>query len=248
LPPPDYTALVFPTLPDRPYVIINMVSSVDGHVTTGRSEEGLGSPADQRLMRELRFHADVVLDGAETLRISGASPRLGDPALEQRRVASGRPLTPVIATLTSGGQVPLDRPFFTATDFQAVVYAGDDMPPHRRRALAATGREGVDVPADNPVPAMLDHMRTRLECSLLLCEGGPSINRLMFDAGVVDELFLTLGPVVVGGRNRLGAVGGREIFPREHMPRLRLLHAIPNDETDEVYLRYRTKRRERTKS
>jgi riboflavin biosynthesis pyrimidine reductase len=241
VPPPDYTALVFPTPSGRPYVIINMVSSVDGHVTTGRSEEGLGSPADQRLMRELRFHADVVLDGAETLRISGASPRLGDPALEQRRVASGRPLTPVIATLTAGGQLPLDRPFFTATDFQAVVYAGDDMPPHRRRALAATGREIVDVPADNPVPAMLEHMRTRLACSLLLCEGGPTLNRLLLEAGVVDEIFLTLGPILVGGGSGPGAVGGREIFPRERMPRLHLLHAIPNDDTDELYLRYRVK-------
>ena len=239
---PDYTALQFPRAAGRPYVILNIVTSLDGHVTTGRSEEGLGSEVDQRLMRELRLHADVVLDGAETLRISGASPRLGDPELEALRVARGKERLPVIATLTATGDLPLDRSFFTASDFRAVVYAGNDMPVHRRRILAATGRDVVDVPVDNPVPTMLAHMRDALECELLLCEGGPTTNRLMFDAGVVDELFLTLGPVVVGGRNRLGAIAGREHIPQGQMPRFELVHAHPNPETDEVYLRYRFRR------
>lgn len=239
---PDYTTLTFPPARDRPYVILNMVSSLDGHVTTGRSEEGLGSKADQRLMRELRVHADVVLDGAQTLRISGASPRLGDPALEELRVSRGKPRLPIIATVSASGNLPLDGIFFTGEDFTAVVYAADDMPAHRRRALAGTGREVVEVPVNDPVPAMLDHMHRELGCGLLLCEGGPGVNRLFFDAGVVDEFFLTVGPLVVGGQGRLGPVGGHEMFAPDRMPRFDLLHTIANDETSELYLRYRTRR------
>ena len=82
----DYTSLDFPAPPDdRPYVAINMVMSADGHTVVEGSERGLGSPTDQRLMRELRVHFDVVLNGAATFRASGTSARLNNPKLEQWR-------------------------------------------------------------------------------------------------------------------------------------------------------------------
>ena len=100
---PDYTSLEFPEGPaDRPYVIVNMVASVDGKATIEGTERGLGSPTDQRLMRELRVHADVVLNGASTLRASGTSSRLGDPVLDAVRAARGKPAPPVAAVLKIG--------------------------------------------------------------------------------------------------------------------------------------------------
>ena len=87
---PDYTTLELPPPPaDRPYVLMNMVSSVDGKVVIEGTEQGLGSKVDQRLMRELRVNADMVINGASTLRASGSSPRLGDEALEALRSAEG---------------------------------------------------------------------------------------------------------------------------------------------------------------
>ena len=89
---PDYTALSFPPPPaDRPTVILNMVSSADGRAVIEGTERGLGSPTDQRLMRELRVHADVVLNGAGTLRASGTSSRTGDASLGEP-VEYGEPL------------------------------------------------------------------------------------------------------------------------------------------------------------
>lgn len=71
---PDYTRLEFGAAPlDRPYVILNMVSSIDGKAVVEGSEKGLGSKTDQRLMRELRTNADTILNGAGTLRASGTS-------------------------------------------------------------------------------------------------------------------------------------------------------------------------------
>src|SRR5688572_9888313 len=135
---PDYTALTFPDPPDdRPYVYLNMVSSVDGKVVIEGTERGLGSPVDQRLMRELRVHADVVLNGAGTLRASGTSSRLGDPALEALRVERGKPAAPIAATLSHSGDLPLDRTFFTARDFDAVVYLSEAASEERRRAVEA---------------------------------------------------------------------------------------------------------------
>src|SRR4051794_7690028 len=116
---PDYTSLLFPEPPpDRPYVYVNMVSSVDGKVVIEGNERGLGSAVDQRLMRELRVHADVVFDGAGTLRASGTSSRVDDPALEALRVQRGKAAVPIAATLSHSGDLPLDRAFFTARDFE----------------------------------------------------------------------------------------------------------------------------------
>lgn len=243
MPKPDYTALEFPPPPaGRPYVAVNMVASVDGKVTIEGTEQGIGSEVDQRLMRELRMHADIVLDGAATLRASGASPKLGDPALEQLRLDRGRPRLPIIATITRSGDLPLDRIFFTDHEFRAVVYAAAGMDLDRRAAIEATGRPVYNLPEEHAAEAMLNHMRTELGCELLLAEGGPGINRMLFDADVIDELFLSVGPVIVGGRDGLGPVAGEEPYLRHEVRQMELVHAVPNAETNEVYLRYRRKR------
>ncbi len=245
MPKPDYTALEFPPPPsaDRPYVIVNMVASVDGKVTIDGTEQGIGSPVDQRLMRELRVHADVVLDGAGTFRKSGVSPRLNDPVLDRLRIERGKATRmPIAATLTNSGDLALDRIFFTSPEFRAVVFAGSGVADDRLAALRATGRPVIMLPDGDHAPAMLRYMRHELDCRLLLVEGGPTINRLIFDADAVDEFFLTVGPVVVGGRHGLSAVAGSEPYSRDAVRHMRLVHAVPNEDTSEVYLRYRRDR------
>ena len=157
---PDYTALdLQPAPPGRPYVLTNMVMSLDGKAAVEGTEQGLGSKVDQRLMRELRLNADIVLSGAGTLRATGTSSRLGDPILEQVRISRGKPRFPIAAVISESGDLPLDKVFFTARDFDAVVYLSKGAPAQRRAALAATGRPVYPLPLLNPVAAMLKHMR-----------------------------------------------------------------------------------------
>lgn len=241
---PDYTTLDFPPAPDgRPYVILNMVASLDGKVTVAGTERGLGSPADQRLMRELRVHADVVLNGAGTLRASGTSSRLDAEELEALRLSRGLARQPVSAVISRSGNLPLERAFFTKPDeFEAVVYLGEHAPPQRRAAIAATGRTIVDLPQGDEVRAALTHMHDALGAKLLLVEGGPTINGELFRLDLVDEFFLTLGPIVVGGRGGLTAVENDTTPAVDALQRLALIHAIPNRESGEIYLRYRVPR------
>lgn len=243
MPKPDYTALEFPPPPNhRPYVIVNMVISVDGKIVVEGTEQGLGSTIDQRLMRELRIHADVVLNGANTLRISGSSSRLGDPILEQIRSARGKPSLPIAATITASADLPLHRAFFTASDFDAVVYVTRGAPAQRLAALRATGRQVVLLPKRNDLAAMLHHMRTELAASLLLCEGGPTLNAGLFALDAVDELFITIGPRIVAGRDTLTPVEGDRPFTRRTIKQLQLISAVPNETTGELYCRYRVRR------
>jgi riboflavin biosynthesis pyrimidine reductase len=215
-----------------------MVMSADGKAVIGGTEAGIGSADDQRLMRELRVHADVILAGAGTLRATGISPRLGLPELEALREARGKPRYAMSATISRTGDLPLDGIFFTATDFGSLVYLSAEADPAKRAAIAATGRPVVDLPTKDPISAMLKHMRGWLDARFLLLEGGPDLNAQFFAQGLVDEYFLTLGPVIVGGRDTVTTVAGE---PQQGAAPVRLeqLHAIPNPETGEVYLRYR---------
>jgi riboflavin biosynthesis pyrimidine reductase len=237
---PDYTSLSFP-LPAglrRPYVITNMVMSADGKVVLGETEQGLGSATDQRLMRELRVHADVVLNGAGTLRASGTSSRLGSRRLTALRRARGQSPAPIAAVLSRSGDLPLDRAFFTARDFEAVVYLSDAAPADRRRAIAATGRRVVTVPDAAAVPSMVRHMHDDLGAKRLLAEGGPAILGRLFAHDLVDEYFLSLSGVIVGG-GAPTAVEGPRVSTPDSITRFGLVSAIPNPDDGEVYLRFR---------
>ncbi len=240
---PDYTALDLPAPPpDRPYVIANMVMSADGKSVIEGTEQGIGSTVDQRLMRELRVNADVVLNGAGTLRASGTSSRLGDEALEAIRLGRGKPRVPIAGVMSQSGDLPLERAFFTARDFPAVVYLSERAPGERRAAIEATGRPVVTLPAGREFAEMLRHMRHELDAEVLLVEGGPTVYAALYALDAIDEAFLTLGPVIVGGADTLTAVAGERAFTRDEAKRLQLLSAHANPETDEVYLRYRVRR------
>ncbi|MBI2766592.1 MAG: dihydrofolate reductase family protein [Chloroflexi bacterium] len=243
MPKPDYTELDLGPVPqDRPIIMVNMVASLDGKVVVEGTEKGLGSKVDQRLMRELRVNADLVLNGAGTLRASGTSARLGDEELEALRVAHGKPRLPTAVVLSRSGALPLDRTFFTATDFDAIVYLSDAAPADNRRALLATSRPIVLVPDGHELEVMLAHMRHELGAGVLLVEGGPDTNAHLFEADAVDHWFMTLGPVIVGGRDTKTAVEGARAFTRDELRRFALVSAVPNEDTSEVYLHYRRAR------
>ena len=238
---PDYTELLFPPAPlDRPTVILNGVMSADGKAVIKSTEQGIGSSTDQRLMRELRLHADIVLNGAETLRTSGTSSRLGFKDLDEIRQCRGKTV-PIAAVLSRSGNLPVEKQFFRATDFPAVVYLSETVSEKKRKIIEDTGRSVVVLPRNNEIKAMLVHMRNVLNCELLLVEGGPAIYAAFYKEGCVDEVFLTIGPVIVAGEDTLSLVSGKNAFSPETVPHLELVSSIPNMETSEVYLRYRMK-------
>ncbi|HLZ72398.1 MAG TPA: dihydrofolate reductase family protein [Dehalococcoidia bacterium] len=227
-----------PPPPDRPFVYINMVSSVDGKATVDGSERGLGSADDKRMMQELRSHADAVLNGAATLRISGSSPLMRDAALLARRRQRGQAEQPIGVIVSRRGALPLDAPFFTSAKFEGAVVVTEAATERQRAAIRATGRRLIVVPDERENGAAIVRAIGReLGVRRLLCEGGPTINQTLLRAGVVDELFLTFAPWLVGGKENLTILEG-EPFGRETMPRLRFLQALHDEATDELFLHY----------
>jgi 2,5-diamino-6-(ribosylamino)-4(3H)-pyrimidinone 5'-phosphate reductase len=235
-----YLPLDFPQpLPGRPTVFIDMVASVDGKTTVDGSERGLGSEADKRVFYELRANADAVLNGANTLRISGSSSLVHDADLiEWRRTHNSRAQA-LGGVITASGDLPLDASFFTSREFEAAVFVSRAAPPERIERLRQTGRaihlisEGDQGVAD-AVRILHDEYGVRR----LLCEGGATINAALIHQQLADELFLTIAPKIVAGRGNLSVVEGAP-YHRDTMPPLTLISWHHHQPTGEVFTRWR---------
>ena len=214
-----------PTAPvGRPFVGVNMVTSIDGRAQVGGTAEGLGSRADRRLMRLLRVPYDAVGSGAGTLRASGLWLGL-PPGLAERRAARGLP--PQAQVLIAGrSPVPLEARWFS-DDARRLLFVGADNPMSQPPAT-----ELLRAPTAVPEPHwVLEQLLGRGIGSLLL-EGGPTTNAAFLAADAIDELCWTIGPRLLAN-DALPMIGATVAPPREG----RLVSIYRHG--DELFLRYR---------
>jgi riboflavin biosynthesis pyrimidine reductase len=212
---------------DRPFVYLNMVATVDGRAAIGGRSHVLGSATDTLLLTELRTLADAVLIGTGTLRAEGYGRLVGNPDRVARRRAAGRPDTPTAVLLSRSLDLPWDAGLLAAPDQPVIVYTGAEV----QAPEVAAPVEVVRLPAPTPVAALAD-LRAR-GVRALLCEGGPTLSRALLAAGVVDELFLTLSPLLAGNTDAPRIVEGPDLAAPT---RLHLEWVLHHD--DELYLRY----------
>lgn len=185
----------------RPHVVLGMVSSVDGAIALDGLSGGLSGSADKEVFFYLRSIADVILVGASTAREENyGQPRLSDE-LRAQRAARGQAPLPRIAIVTRSMRIDWSSRLFGDPGSPAglpLVICPASAPPALRAPaegiaeLLATGGDEVDFPA---ALRQLGDGGARL----VLCEGGPTLNGQLMSAGLVDEVCLTVSPVLVGG-------------------------------------------------
>jgi 2,5-diamino-6-(ribosylamino)-4(3H)-pyrimidinone 5'-phosphate reductase len=227
----------FPPPPaDRPYLFLNMVTSVDGKAALNGGASGIGSALDKRLMKAIRAACDAVLNGAATLRAEKIDPRVG-ATYARAREARGLPPEPLAILLSRTGDLPLDRRYFTYPGVSRLIVSGEGTPPKQRAALSAHA-ELLIAPGDQPdLTWVMRTLREAYRVRYLLVEGGPNLNGNLFAAGLVDEICWTLGPKIIGGGESLTLVNGPTFAtPVPLTLRSAYLHE------DEFFLRYRVRR------
>jgi riboflavin-specific deaminase-like protein len=221
---------------DRPYVFLNMVATVDGRATIDGRSGPIGSRADTRMFAELRVIADAVLIGTGTLRTERYSRLVRDEERRARRAAAGLSPDPAAVLFSRRLDLPWDAPLF-ADRHQRVIVAcraglGLEPPP---TAATVTLLE-LETPT---LTAALRALRAQHGIRALLCEGGPTLNARLLAEGVLDELFLTVGPMLGGDASAPGIVGGDGPLlaaPAELQLRWLVRHG------DELFLRYAVSR------
>jgi riboflavin-specific deaminase-like protein len=213
--------------PPLPYVVVNMVSSVDGRSSVGGKASGIGSRADREAMRALRSHVDAVMVGAGTLRAEKLNLGLDDPDARQ-------PLAVIV-----GGSRDLPLGERLANAHQEVILAVLE----GTRGAVDTRFERLTV-VETPSTRqglvdlrwLLEYLRTEHTVDRLLVEGGPALNRSMIDGGLADEIFLTLAPKILSGEEAAILRGGNaEATSTSRSLELLSVHSSGS----ELFLRYR---------
>lgn len=182
--------------PDEPWLRVNMVASADGGAWLKGLSGGLSSKGDRKIFGVLRGLADVVVAGAATVRTEGYGP--AKPRESWAGLREGRPAAPPIAVLTRRLDLDLGSPLFTEAASRTIILTCKAAPPDRRRQAAefadviVAGDDRVEL--GSAVEALHERGLTRV-----LCEGGPRVNGQLAAAGLLDELCLTVSPLLVGG-------------------------------------------------
>ncbi|HEX5894962.1 MAG TPA: dihydrofolate reductase family protein [Thermoleophilaceae bacterium] len=190
--------------PDRPYLGINMVSSLDGKATLDWRTKGLSTDVDRRLFHHLRTQADAVMVGAGTVRIERYGRMTKSEELREKRVAEGRAPEALAVVVSGRLDLPADLPLLNEPDQAVLIATAAEHSLDDARGRIEYARVGDDLPR-----LMADLYERGVRS--VLCEGGPTLNSFLFAARLVDELFLTMNPKLVGGAAALTIVAGREL-------------------------------------
>jgi 5-amino-6-(5-phosphoribosylamino)uracil reductase len=217
--------------PERPYVVANFIASADGRASfQGRSGQ-LGDPADRFLFHGLRERVDAVFAGTRTLKVERYGRIIRDAGARRRREQEGRSPEPLACVVTRSGDVPTDIPLFTEPASRIVLFSAAPVD------LEGCGAEVDSVqvdPGELTLTTVLRRLRSDFGVASLLCEGGPTVFGSLLQEHLVDELFLTLAPKLVGGGASPTISSGTEL--KELQP-MEVVWALEHESA--LYLRYR---------
>lgn len=219
--------------PGRPHVAANFVSSADGAVEVAGTSAGLSTPPDKVVLRLATDLADVVLVGAGTATVEGFTGVKHHERRDDRRRRFGLSAVPVTAVVTgSGRSLDPTAPVLTDTLVPTVVFTCASVPADLRARWADAGADVV-LTGDGQVDltaALAELGRRGLH--RVNCMGGPLLFGSLVEAGLIDELRLTVAPFLVSGEAARVARGAG-IDPA----RLELVSVVTGDDT--LLMRYR---------
>jgi riboflavin biosynthesis pyrimidine reductase len=224
--------------PPRPRVLLNMVATADGRATLSGRSGPVSGAADRALFHALRAASDAILVGAGTIRTERYGRVLRDPSLRELRERRGlepEPMACIVSgRLALGEDIPLLREPGSRV---AILTASEASVPELGAQIEYVRSPGAQL----DLPAAIAELAGRFAIFSLLCEGGPHLARELLAAQLVDEIFLTISPLLAGGEpsggEALRILAGAELEPAA---RLELLGVMSSDSY--VFLRYAVSR------
>jgi riboflavin biosynthesis pyrimidine reductase len=212
----------------------NMIASLDGGATADGKSGGLAGPGDRAVFTHMRLLADVILVGAGTVRAENYSGAQFSPAQRQARQRRGQAEVPPIAVVTNRGVLDHDAKIFTRTEVPPLILTSAESVADAKSRLGsvaeiidASGADprGVDAATVMKILAGRNFLR-------VLAEGGPQFLGLLIEHDLLDELCLTVAPLLVGGDAPRIVTG-----PGHVSTRMRRAHLL-TDEAGYLYARY----------
>lgn len=220
----------------RPRIIVNFAVTVDGKVSPAVSAPSrFTSSYDKHRLLEIRSLGDALMVGRNTVEIDNMSMGLPDQDLRLARVERGQSEYPLRVIVSNSGHLSTDLNIFNHRFSPIVVYSTSRMPARVQAALKdrtilhLTDHEHLSL-AD-----VLDDLCEAHRVETLVCEGGPLLAKGLAEIDAIDELFVTLAPILFGGASAPGILGA----PGGFLPSSRVYQlASMKVEAAECYLHY----------
>jgi riboflavin-specific deaminase-like protein len=190
----------------RPYLVLNMVSSLDGKAALQGHTRGLGGEADRELFHNLRTQADALMVGAGTVRAERYGRAIKSDQLRAKREEEGLDPDPLTVIVSARLDLTPDLPILQDPASRVAIATAAEHELEGTRAQVEYVRTGDDL------PLLLAHLREHRGVRSVLCEGGPTLNSHLMAAGLVDELFLSVSAQILGGSEELTIVAGRPLL------------------------------------
>lgn len=199
----------------RPFVLINMAITADGKIATAnRTVSSFGSKRDHKHLLELRATADAVMCGARTADLNDINLGPGPAKFRRLRLKRGLSEYNLRIVVSGSGSINSRAEVFQHRFSPLIILTTERMTATTCGRLQRLGAE-IKICGKREInfPRALRWLRQRWNVKRLLCEGGGELNNTLFQAGLVDELHLTVCPKIFGGRNAPSIADGSG-FPR----------------------------------
>jgi len=187
-----------PRRDDRPAVRLNMIVSVDGGTSWNGVSGALGGHADKELFGVLRSLADVVLVASATMRSEQYGPAVLPPEIQEARRERGQTPVPPIAVVSRACRFDWSSPFFTAATEPPIVFTVASAPAEDRARASEVARVVLAGETDVDLDVAVRELGS-FGAASVLAEGGPTLNGQLAAAGLLDELCVTLSPLLASG-------------------------------------------------
>jgi riboflavin-specific deaminase-like protein len=184
----------------RPFVSVTFAMTADGKITTRDfAPVDFTSREDKMHLLRQRALADAVLIGHSTLKRDNVRLGLPKGELREQRIARGQTPSPLRVIVTNEGRIDGDLKIFQSEIAPIVIFSTTRMPRRHQKMLREKATLHLSEAPAVDLAWMLQQLRADYKVQSVACEGGAALFRSMLEADLVDQLNLTIAPLLFGG-------------------------------------------------
>jgi len=194
---------------DRPRVSVNFAMTSDGAIALSEGVSGgIGDLGDRAVFRGLRDRCDAILAGTQTIATEGYGRLIRDSQRREQRTERGLAADPLSVIVSRSGELPISAPIFESPEQQIVAF----VPPGAKHPDSQAQLEMVELDQVSTSRAL--ELLGKRGVRSIVCEGGPKLVSGLAADNLVDDIFLTIAPLLAGG-GPTGLVNGQPLATPE---------------------------------